>query len=167
MEILFEKNTYTRDFIRKVNFSIYGGGTLVVIIVFLVYFLVPNLLFKNTDSKFLICIVPAILSFSILLISTAIFDYIVKHKLPKHYFFISGLISDPQSKYEFSVFADEYGVLSQQIEDSMFKNLNEFVGERVIVKDENVDKKDLMFATIDCTPDKVLVTIKNMINNEN
>lgn len=167
MEILYEKSVYTKDLIRKVNIGVYGGGILTLVIAFITYFLTPNLLFKNTDSKFLICALPAVLSFGVLLISTAIFDYIVKHKLPKHYFFISRLISDPQSTYEFSTFMNEYGVLSQQIEDSMFKNLNEFVGEKVIIEDEGVDKKELMFVTIDCTKDTAVVTIKNIINTEN
>ena len=39
--------------------------------------------------------------------------------------------------------------------------------EKVIIKDKDVNKKDLMFATIDCTQDKVVITIKNIINTEN
>ena len=47
----------------------------------------------------------------------------------------------------------------------MFKNLNEFIGEKVVAKDKDVNKKDLMFTTIDCTQDRVVVTIKNIINS--
>ena len=51
MEILYEKSVYTKDFIRKVNLGVYGGGTLTLIIAFITYFLRKRL-FETLQDMF-------------------------------------------------------------------------------------------------------------------